>query len=184
MAEIEPAGILRGEWLNARGAIARFERSAIELRLSDTQECPQADVAVAWALSSVVRALTEERWASAAEQRGFSTERLAALLVATTEHGPAAPLGDPGYVRALGWRGPGGPTAGELWQALIEDTVASDARTSTELLRPLQVITRHGTLSQRILAALGDHPSRSRMQTVYHELCDCLAQGRLFHGLA
>src|SRR5690606_34786160 len=47
LAPLDPAGTLRHEWVNARGAIARFDRSAIEIRLLDTQECPAADIAVA-----------------------------------------------------------------------------------------------------------------------------------------
>jgi hypothetical protein len=32
--------VLRHEWVNARGAIARFDRSAIEIRVLDVAECP------------------------------------------------------------------------------------------------------------------------------------------------
>lgn len=35
--------ILQEEWLNSRGAIARFERNAIEIRLMDIQESPLMD---------------------------------------------------------------------------------------------------------------------------------------------
>ncbi len=35
--------ILQEEWLNSRGAIARFERNTIEIRLMDIQECPLMD---------------------------------------------------------------------------------------------------------------------------------------------
>ncbi|MGO1586139.1 MAG: carboxylate-amine ligase, partial [Mesonia sp.] len=34
-------------FLNSRGAIARFDRNAIEIRVIDLQECPKADLAVA-----------------------------------------------------------------------------------------------------------------------------------------
>jgi hypothetical protein len=39
---------------------------------------------------------------------------------------------------------------------------------------------RHGPLARRILGALGADASRSHLETVYRELCDCLAQGRMF----
>ncbi|NOT31672.1 MAG: glutamate--cysteine ligase, partial [Planctomycetes bacterium] len=103
VAELDPSGILEGEWLNARGAIARFDRDAIELRLSDTQECPRADVSVAWALTCVVTALCEQRWCSASAQRAFATEPLAALLREAIRLGPGARVADPAYARALGW---------------------------------------------------------------------------------
>jgi hypothetical protein len=182
VATLDPSGVLEGEWLNARGAIARFDRDAIEVRLIDTQECPAADVSVAWAVSCVIRALCEERWASAAEQRAFATAPLAALLVEAVRLGPAARVVDPAFARALGWRGAALPSLGELWQALIEGTVATHPESDAELVRPLQTIVRSGTLSQRILSALGPSPSRARLEGVYRDLCACLEEGRLFPG--
>ena len=38
---LDPAHKLRFEWLNSRGAIPRFDRYAIEIRVMDTQECPR-----------------------------------------------------------------------------------------------------------------------------------------------
>ncbi len=46
IAPKDPEGLLQHEFLNSRGAIARFERNAIEIRVLDVQECPQADVAI------------------------------------------------------------------------------------------------------------------------------------------
>jgi carboxylate-amine ligase len=56
IAPFDPEGILRHEWLNSRGAVPRFARSAIELRLLDVQECPLADISVAAVVAAVVRA--------------------------------------------------------------------------------------------------------------------------------
>src|SRR5690606_11495334 len=64
LAPHDPEGILRHEWVNARGAIARFERMAIEIRVLDVQECPAADVAYAAAIIGTLRSLCDERWAS------------------------------------------------------------------------------------------------------------------------
>ena len=46
IAPHDPSGVLRDEFLNARGAIARFSRGAIEIRVIDVQECPAADLAI------------------------------------------------------------------------------------------------------------------------------------------
>ena len=40
LAPHDPEGVLRHEWVNARGAIARFDRMAIEIRVLDVQETP------------------------------------------------------------------------------------------------------------------------------------------------
>ena len=46
IAPLDPDAVLQHEWLNARGAIARFDRNTIELRVLDVQECPRADLAI------------------------------------------------------------------------------------------------------------------------------------------
>ncbi|MDX1628616.1 MAG: glutamate-cysteine ligase family protein, partial [Fulvivirga sp.] len=37
--------LLKPVWVNSRGAIARFDRGSIEIRILDLQECPKADLA-------------------------------------------------------------------------------------------------------------------------------------------
>ena len=52
--------ILQQEWLNVRGAVPRFDRNAIEIRVIDTQECSQADFAIAAATTGILRTLYDE----------------------------------------------------------------------------------------------------------------------------
>ncbi len=59
----DPERLLRHEWVNARGAIARFERMAIEIRVLDVQETPLMDVAYAALIVDVLKILCDERWA-------------------------------------------------------------------------------------------------------------------------
>ncbi|MGB7843027.1 MAG: glutamate-cysteine ligase family protein, partial [Salinimicrobium sp.] len=47
--------ILDHHFLNSRGAIARFDRKAIEIRVIDLQECPKADVAIAVFIIEVLK---------------------------------------------------------------------------------------------------------------------------------
>ena len=84
IAPHDPDGILQDEWLNARGAIARFDRNAIEIRIIDVQECPTADIALAHAITCVLRALVSERWQPLERQKRFDTEPLNSILLATT----------------------------------------------------------------------------------------------------
>ncbi len=166
------------EWINARGAIARFDRGAIELRLQDQQECPAADLATVAAVAALVRALVEERWSDGAAQRALPSAPLVALLAATGERGPAAPVSDPALLALLGRRAP--LAAGALWRALLDELPPPPA----ELGPPLETILARGPLATRLLAALGPRPARERLHAVYAELADCLAAGRLFHGQA
>jgi gamma-glutamyl:cysteine ligase YbdK (ATP-grasp superfamily) len=182
VAALEPEGILEGEWLNARGAIARFDRGAIELRLIDSQECPRADLAVAWACTCVVRALVEERDLPHAAQRAFASAPLAELLRRAIAAGPAARVTDGAFARALGWRGAALPSLGELWADLAERCVFPALPGLEELREPLQTILREGTLSARITRALGASPSRARLHETYAELAACLEEDRTFHA--
>ncbi|MGB3646979.1 MAG: glutamate-cysteine ligase family protein, partial [Desulfobulbales bacterium] len=50
----DPEGTLRDEWLNARGAIARFDRNAIEIRIIDIQECSKSDLAITAGINAVL----------------------------------------------------------------------------------------------------------------------------------
>jgi len=67
IAPFDPQKILQEEWLNSRGAIARFDRSTIEIRVLDVQECPAADVAIAGLVIVLLKALIEERWTDFSE---------------------------------------------------------------------------------------------------------------------
>lgn len=52
-----PRFLLQREWLNSRGAIFRFDRQAIEIRIMDEQECIKADVALSCFLRACLRGL-------------------------------------------------------------------------------------------------------------------------------
>ncbi len=115
IASLDPAGVLRHEWLNSRGAIARFDRGTIEIRVLGVQECPRADLAICAAAAAVLRALVEQRWAEAARQQVATTESLQAILLASIRDGDRAIIGDGGYLELLGFP-EGRCTAGELWR--------------------------------------------------------------------
>ncbi len=49
--------ILGKEWVNSRGAIFRFDRSALEVRVMDEQECMKSDVALGCFVRAALRGL-------------------------------------------------------------------------------------------------------------------------------
>lgn len=178
LAPLDPEGTLRHEWVNARGCIARFDRSAIEIRVLDTQECPAADLAIAAAATCVARALADERASAGAAQRSMPTARLVQVLRATTAQAEAARIDDADYLALFGWPG-GACSAGELWMSLVERFVAPDPL-AEGAAAPLERILSQGTLARRILRRLGDGFDRARVLCVYAELADCLGAGSLF----
>jgi gamma-glutamyl:cysteine ligase YbdK (ATP-grasp superfamily) len=178
IAPLDPAGVLGHEWLNARGAIPRFERNALEIRVIDVQECPLADLAIAAAAAAVVRTLYDDRWSSLAMQQAISTDRLAKILAACIRDADQAVIDDAGYLRLLGLSDPQ-YRAGELWRHLITRT---GLNRSTFWFGTLRVMLEQGPLARRILRALGNDHSGPHLQHVYRELCDCLETGRMFRA--
>lgn len=176
IAPLDPEGVLRHEWLNARGAIPRFERNAIEVRVIDVQECPQADLAIAAAAAVVIRTLYENQWSPLAAQQAIGTDALVKILHACIRDAEQAVIGDGEYLRLLGFPDRRGQ-AGELWQYLIETTALDRSETWGEALR---VILKQGPLARRILRAAGPSCAKAHMHEIYRMLCDCLQAGRMF----
>ncbi|MES2662214.1 MAG: glutamate-cysteine ligase family protein [Pseudomonadota bacterium] len=58
ISPFDPERILQEEWLNSRGAIVRFDRNAIEIRVMDTQENPIQDVTLALFFFKLVEKVT------------------------------------------------------------------------------------------------------------------------------
>jgi gamma-glutamyl:cysteine ligase YbdK (ATP-grasp superfamily) len=175
IAPHDPEGILQYEWLNSRGAIARFDRDTIEIRLLDVQECPAADLAIAALIVAVLKALTAERWGSLAEQQGWEVAPLEAILLAAIRDGDEARIDHRRYLAAFGFAGERA-SAGELWGSLAQRLLPP----AEEFRGPLAVILEQGPLARRLLRALGEAPSPGHIRDVYGELCACLEQGRLF----
>lgn len=169
VAPFDPDGVLAPEWTNARGAIARFDRGSIEIRVLDVQECPAADVAIVALLRRVLDAVLDERWSSIEEVRGIATGELAGLFLRTVREAERAVVREPAVLRSLGAEGPGA-TAGELW-ARLRETVLPEPGEHTAALRAIE---SKGTLATRITRRL---ESGAGLREVYRELADCLRAG-------
>ncbi len=159
----DPAGTLRHEWVNARGAIARFQRGAVEVRVLDAQESPAMDLAV---LSLTVEAV--QRLVAVALEEGPGaglpalerpgSDLLRALLADAVRVGERAPLrGVRGgrqreealapLLEGLGIASLRPGDLGELWAAVAHGLPAPDPGVDRLL--------RGGTLARRILTDLG-----------------------------
>jgi gamma-glutamyl:cysteine ligase YbdK (ATP-grasp superfamily) len=183
VAPFDAEGVLQEEWLNARGAIARFERSAIEIRVLDVQECPQADVAICALIADVLEALAAGRWGDPSRLEAWETENLYGLLQATIHDADRAAIGNAEYRRLFGMPDHESVTAGDVWKHLA-DSVAHDARSRHASVSPaVKTLLERGPLARRILSAVGAVPSRERIPAAYRQLCECLATGRMFVGV-
>lgn len=167
IAPHDPDGILQHEWLNARGAIVRFDRNAIEIRVMDVQEHPSADVAIVGLVSAVLKGLVAGEQATL---RAFDTMRLRKTFDACVREADQAVLEDVELVQALGVDTKTPIRAQELWRELATKT---DTMTP-----PIEVITRQGALARRIVESVEE----SSIPEVYQALASCLREGKSFSG--
>ena len=182
IAPHDPEAILQHEWLNARGAIARFDRNTIEIRVLDTQETPAVDLALAAAVRAALRALIEPRWSDIAAQAAIETSPLASILLDVIRAADAAVIRDRDYLALFGF-----PEkhceARELWQYLLEEIPAVMPDPDGGWRRTVGFILREGCLARRIARAVGNGGRRSHVREAYRQLCECLATGRRFEGI-
>ncbi|HOH31246.1 MAG TPA: glutamate-cysteine ligase family protein, partial [Candidatus Hydrogenedentes bacterium] len=146
---LDPEGTLRYEWVNARGAIARFDRNAIEIRLLDIQECPLADVTIARLIFAVIKSLVDERFSTLRDQERLSTKRLHRVFMDTIKSGEAAMLDYPALSHCLGLDETPQPM-GNVWRQLATTTLSP----LSTVWRPLEILLREGCLARRIEKAL------------------------------
>lgn len=174
IAPYDPDEVLQDEYLNARGAIARFGRGSIEIRVIDIQECPAADLAVLQAAAALIRALVEERWCSLSDQQSVPVEPLADLFNDAVTNGEETNLSDPVLLRVFGC--PSEPTTlRQLWHR-IDNRLQPDME--PEVRSAFNRILEYGPLARRIRRRLPDTLTPEALRSVAAELCDCLASGR------
>jgi gamma-glutamyl:cysteine ligase YbdK (ATP-grasp superfamily) len=180
LAPLDPEGVLRHEWVNARGCIARFDRMALEIRLLDVQECLIADVAIAFAVSRVLKSLCDGGPSAQERLRSLETGRLSKLLESATAHAGSTKIDDSTYLTALGVDG-GARTARDVWRDLLDRHLRTD-REAAEFLSTLDVIVDEGCLAERMLTRVGRNPAREALKELYSELAGSLRGGVLFRG--
>lgn len=184
IAPHDPDEVLQDEFLNSRGAIARFDRGSVEIRLCDVQECAAADLAVCALVAHVTWRLVEQLHSTTAEQQAVDSQRLRDIFHDTVRCGGDAVIGDAGYLSHFGLRQQDSQqpvTAGDLWKHLLSGDIATGPAALPEDLRPVaETIVESGSLASRIVAAVGDDVSPARLKSVYTKLCDCLAGNKVF----
>ncbi|TWT89197.1 carboxylate-amine ligase [Neorhodopirellula pilleata] len=179
----DPNQVMNHEFLNARGAIARFDRGSIEVRVMDVQEYPGADLAICGLVVCVAKLLVAETWTSLDRQKEMPTSSLRTLLDQIIVDGERTVITDLEFLQHFAIDEPK-ITAKDLWTILIER--ARDGDSSLDAVAaPLEVIRKHGTLATRILKTLdvrpGDPISPEALHDVYQELADCLSRWEPFY---
>jgi carboxylate-amine ligase len=173
----DPDGVLQDEFLNSRGAIARFDRGSIEIRVIDIQECPAADLAVLQATVAVLKALCNEQWSTIASQQSLEVELLYGILSASIRDADDAIIENTDYLKLFGYHG-SQCTVKQLWRHLMSQTTPTMNPDSEQAL---EVILSLGPLARRLVGNLSDSATERRcQQKTYAELCDRLQAGEMY----
>lgn len=176
LAPYDQKGILNPIWVNARGAVPRFDRGSIELRLMDSQECPAAEMAILTLLIETVKTLVAEVLCDFESQMKCRTETLVPILDLTIEHAEQAIIHDRAYLQLVGFNGKD-VTAGNLWKHIF-DRLIYRGNDALEKWKPeLEVLFTEGSLATRITKSI---TATGGWLAVYRQLADCLAQNKLF----
>jgi len=179
IAPFDTDNVLQHEWLNGRGAIARFDRNALEIRVLDVQECPAVDVAIAALVIDFAADLCEGRFRRPTLDDQMGTRALARLFLACIHDGDRARIDDPDYLALLGLT-QSRCTAGEAWWEIAERLDRTNSRYSSFWRAALEFNLSRGPLARRLLRAIGPRPDRAALHELYSALCDALQNGKPF----
>ncbi len=177
-------GPIRHEFFNTRGAILRFARRAMEVRVLDTQECVKMDVAVAVFVRSALKHLTDR------VARGRMELPDHALLVedfrACIRDGAGARVRAPHL--DVERDGDGTAHAREVLRHLLGAARRAVRKDEAGYLDLAARMVETGTLSERIRAALApvagadDETFTEAARRIYIELIDCLEANEPWAG--
>ncbi len=168
--------IMDQHFLNSRGAIARFDRGAIEIRVIDIQECSSADLAIAKIIIETLRSLTWQRWSDLDTQKSWSEHELFKIFYQVIQEGEKAILEQKSYLELFGINS-ARMSAGDIWQHLLNQ---HQDKLTREEKKFIIFILEKGTLSSRIKQKFGGHVEHHQLLQVYRELAHCLEQDRQY----
>lgn len=172
---------LQHEWVNSRGAIMRFSRRAIEIRILDSQECPKMDIAFAVFTRAVLKAMV-----SMMQQGRMPLPRRKMLIEDFNRviRGGSRTEVQASHLRA--WLGltrkP--PTARQVLLGLLRKAESEIPKGELDYYPLIEHRIITGNLSERIRRAierrkaLGNRSMPAIVSEIYEELAECLELNR------
>ncbi|MDT0294968.1 glutamate-cysteine ligase family protein [Mesonia ostreae] len=160
-------------FLNSRGAIARFDRNAIEIRIIDLQECPKADLAVAELIIACLKFMITELDLN--QLKSWHEDELFSIFNQVISEGNQVILSN-SFTSLFGMNAERASVK-QLWEFLYNKVIYV---LSKDAQQTILWILKEGSLSERILKAINDDSSEKRIKEVYHQLGECLASNQLF----
>lgn len=167
--------ILDHHFLNSRGAIARFDRGAIEIRVIDIQECPKADVAISVLIIEALKMLVSEELISLDDQKKWHENDLFEIFDKVIVDAEDTVITNAEFADVFDLQS--NISAGEIWKkiyTLVKENISEKHQKSIEFL------LKNGSLSTRIINSLGADAAEEEILEVYKELGRCLNENRFY----
>ena len=180
IAPHDPNKILQPVWLNSRGAIARFDRGSVEIRILDIQECPKADLAILALIIGLLKVLVYEKIVSFHDQQAWEVDPLHQIFQKTIKDAEHALIDNLDYMALFGIRAQTPLKAVEVWEHLLNLVKKYYPEEIKPWLPQINTIIEHGTLASRIIRTLGGIYTPENITMVYRELADCLMYNEMF----
>ena len=169
--------ILDQHFLNSRGAIARFDRGAIEIRVIDIQECPRADIAIAVLIIESLKLLVSEELISLEDQKLWHEDALFAIMNEVNRDAEDTRIVNPGYLAVFDFEEE--VRVRDIWKQLFKKVQGG---ISGKHCQSIEFLLHNGSLSTRILKATGEDYSEEKIKSVYKRLGECLANNEFFRS--
>lgn len=180
ISPFDPNNILQDEWLNSRGAIARFDRGSIEIRVLDIQECPAADLAIVRIITDLLKLMVNERWCSLEEQKSWNEENLFRIFMSVVEQAERTVIERKDYLALFGLKATDEVDVSSIWRQIFEELYEDEQVKADPVLGYLDKMIAHGTLSTRISGELSADFTKQDVSIICRRLCSCLEEGKLF----
>lgn len=167
--------LLDHHFLNSRGAISRFDRNAIEIRVIDIQENPSADVAIAAFIVEVLKLLVGEELVSLEDQKKWHEDDLFIIFDEVIKDAENTLITDKTYLAIFDLDKESDVKT--IWKKLY-DQVGENLNDNHR--KHIEFILQNGSLATRILKALRNDFSIENIINVYSGLGECLENNRMF----
>lgn len=170
----DPKGILQHSWLNSRAAIPKFNYKAIEIRVLDTQECTEADIAIAHAITAIL-----QHWQQSSQyylENPCEINRLKPIYHSSIKTGFDTLVEDKELLKQ--WQLPLTPmNLQQIWSKLIE-IISSKLTQKQQTV--LEFIIKEGNLSQRLLKSFQKQAEKQTLKDIYRQLAFCLISNQQY----
>ena len=178
-------GVLRHEFFNARGAVFKFSRRSMEVRVLDTQECVKLDIAIAVFVRAALRYLTHR--AMAGKLHFPPHEELVADFREVIREGTGARVAAPHLGKGFDRSDDGKISVRLVLRSFLGHARKVVRRDDAHYLDLVEGMIESGSLSERIrshllLSVNAEEQFTEAARRVYIELADCLEANEPWWG--